>query len=136
MKKVMKQGAIALAGIACTASALAQSGVTIAGRVDVGPQYIDNGTDKLKRVDSGTYTASRLIFRGVEDLGDGLKAGFYLENRFNADFLDALRTQFVLRIGGAVYFASRESRGHSDPNISSTLYGPKITFCPFCGTTL
>ena len=53
-----------------------------------------------------------------------------------ADFLAALRTQFVLQIGGAVYLASRESRGHSDPNISSTLYGPKITFCPFCGTKL
>lgn len=106
MKKVMKQGALALAGIACAASALAQSGVTIAGRVDVGPQYIDNGTDKLRRVDSGTYTASRLIFRGVEDLGDGLKAGFYLENRFNADLGAAQSATKFFNAGSQVYLSS------------------------------
>ena len=85
MNKVVKMSALALASIACVGSAFAQSSVTIAGRVDVGPQYIDDGATKQKRIDGGTYTASRLIFRGTEDLGDGLRAGFYLEHRFNAD---------------------------------------------------
>ena len=85
MNKVMGVTALALGAATIAGSALAQSGVAIAGRIDVGPQYIDNGTAKLKRVDSGTYTASRLIFRGTEDLGDGVKAGFYMEHRFNAD---------------------------------------------------
>ena len=76
---------IAAIGAALASGAMAQSSVTVAGRLDVGPQYIDDGTNKLKRVDSGTYTASRLIFRGTEDLGDGLRAGFYMEHRFNAD---------------------------------------------------
>ena len=76
-----------LTGLACivaAAPAFAQSSVVLAGRLDLGPQYIQNGTN-MKRLDSGTYTASRLIFRGTEDLGDGLGAFFYLEHRFNAD---------------------------------------------------
>jgi len=69
-----------------SAAAFAQSGgVTIAGRVDMGLQYADTGAKKVKNVDSGIYTGSRLIMRGNEDLGDGLSALFYLEHRFNAD---------------------------------------------------
>ena len=85
MKQTINPTWIALAAAVVCSPAFAQSSVTVAGRVDVGPQYIDDGTTKQKRVDSGTYTASRLIFRGTEDLGDGLRAGFYMEHRFNAD---------------------------------------------------
>ena len=106
MKKVTRITALALAVAACTGSAFAQSSVTVAGRVDVGPQYIDNGVDKLKRIDSGTYTASRLIFRGVEDLGDGLKAGFYLENRFNADLGAQQSAAKFFNAGSQVYLSS------------------------------
>ena len=63
----------------------AQGTVTIAGRVDVGVQQVDDGVSTIKRSDSGTYTASRLIFRGTEDLGGGLTALFYLEHGFSAD---------------------------------------------------
>jgi len=83
LKKAIRRAPLALGFVA--ASALAQSNVTIAGRVDVSGSEIDNGATKQKRVDSGTYTASRLIFRGREDLGSGLYAVFYLEHRFNAD---------------------------------------------------
>jgi general bacterial porin, GBP family len=76
--------AAALASVATPA--LAQSGsVTLGGRLDVGPQFIDTGTNNQKRIDSGAYTASRLFLRGTEDLGDGLNAIFYMESRFNAD---------------------------------------------------
>jgi len=64
--------------------ALAQSNVTIAGRIDMGLQHINTGRTSDTRMDSGTYTASRLIFRGTEDLGGGLSVLFYLESRFNA----------------------------------------------------
>lgn len=106
MNQVIKGAALALAGAACVNAAVAQSSVTIAGRIDVGPQYIDNGVDKLKRVDSGTYTASRLIFRGTEDLGDGLKAGFYLEHRFNADLGAAQSAAKFFNAGAQVYLTS------------------------------
>lgn len=65
-------------------AALADSSVTMYGRVDLGLQQIHNGGSTI-RVDSGTYTASRLGFRGVEDLGGGLSALFLLESGFNAD---------------------------------------------------
>ena len=106
MNKVMGLTALALAAATVGGSALAQSGVTIAGRVDVGPQYIDNGTDRLRRVDSGTYTASRLIFRGTEDLGDGLKAGFYMEHRFNADLGAAQSAAKFFNAGAQVSLSS------------------------------
>lgn len=66
-------------------AAAAQSNVVLAGRVDMSAQQINDGVNSTKRADSGTYTASRLIFRGNEDLGGGLSAQFYLEHRFNAD---------------------------------------------------
>ena len=66
-------------------AAAAQSNVVLAGRVDMSAQQINDGVNSTKRADSGTYTASRLIFRGNEDLGGGLAAQFYLEHRFNAD---------------------------------------------------
>ncbi|MFX5777034.1 porin, partial [Acinetobacter baumannii] len=36
-------------------------------------------------VESGSLSSSRIGFKGVEDLGGGLKALFVLENGFNAD---------------------------------------------------
>ncbi len=83
MKTSLTLSALALAIVAGPCAA--QSSVTVAGRLDVGPQYIDNGTTTQRRIDSGAYTASRLIFRGTEDLGSDLSALFYLESRFNAD---------------------------------------------------
>lgn len=77
---------LSLALAAAAAPALAQSGsVTLGGRLDVGPQFIDTGTNDQKRIDSGAYTASRIFLRGTEDLGGGLSALFYMESRFNAD---------------------------------------------------
>lgn len=77
--------ALSLALATIGAPVLAQSSVTLGGRVDVGPQFIDDGATHQKRIDSGAYTASRLFMRGSEDLGGGLSALFYMESRFNAD---------------------------------------------------
>ena len=75
----------ALLALALAAQAAsAQSSVTLYGRVDVGLQHVDNGVATM-RVDSGTYTSSRLGFRGTEDLGGGLSALFFMETGFNAD---------------------------------------------------
>ncbi len=67
---------------ACAAPAFAQSSVTVYGRVDLSiAQQADAVANKEIRNGSG----SRLGFRGTEDLGDGLKAVFHIEHRFNAD---------------------------------------------------
>jgi len=108
MKEMMRPFTLALACVAAAGSALAQSSVTVAGRVDVGPQYIDDGAHKLKRIDSGTYTASRLILRGVEDLGDGLSAGFYLETRFNADVGAQQSATKFWNAGSQVYLTDKK----------------------------
>lgn len=82
----MKKSLIALAVLAASGAAMAQSSVTLFGIVDVGVGYIKNsgGNDTYGLANSGLAT-SRLGFRGVEDLGGGLKAGFWLEGQIDPD---------------------------------------------------
>lgn len=65
-------------------SALAQSSVTVFGRLNTSAEYQKNiaVADKQSVLQND---ASRLGFKGTEDLGGGLKANFYLEHRFNSD---------------------------------------------------
>src|SRR6478736_386633 len=79
-----------LGGLLMGAAALshAQSNVTIYGIVDSGIEYVSNQAagGSSFRVPSNTGTfASRLGFRGNEDLGGGLSAIFTLENGFGTD---------------------------------------------------
>ena len=65
---------------AVSASASAQSSVTLFGVVDANVGAIKNGAaGSVRYVGSSGNESSRLGFRGVEDLGDGLRAGFWLE---------------------------------------------------------
>jgi len=76
--------ALAIAGLASTA-AFAQSNVTIYGRMDLGGVYRtgDSGgvanTEGKYEIASGVGAGSRIGFKGVEDLGNGLKALFQSE---------------------------------------------------------
>ncbi|MDP3835143.1 MAG: porin [Hydrogenophaga sp.] len=82
----MKKSLIALAVLAATTgAAMAQSNVTLYGRIDtsIGSEKL-NGVSTSKLF-SGNLTTSRYGFRGTEDLGGGLKANFALENGFNSD---------------------------------------------------
>ena len=76
----MKKSLIALAVLAASGAAMAQSSVTLFGIIDTNVGYVDNtnaaGDSKYGIGTSGNAT-SRLGFRGVEDLGGGLKAGFW-----------------------------------------------------------
>lgn len=79
----MKRTLIALACLASTA-AFAQSNVTIYGRLNTTVEYQKN----IDSTDAKTVmqnNASRLGFKGTEDLGGGLKALFMMEHRFNSD---------------------------------------------------
>ncbi|WP_027994401.1 porin [Simplicispira psychrophila] len=82
----MKKSLIALAVLAASGAAMAQSSVTLFGIVDTGVGYVKNsgGDNKYGLANSGNAT-SRLGFRGVEDLGGGLKAGFWLEGEITPD---------------------------------------------------
>ena len=80
----MKKSLIALAVLAASGAAMAQSSVTLYGVADVAVTYV-NGNDNWTGLSSGANKTSRLGFRGVEDLGGGLKANFVLEGGFNLD---------------------------------------------------
>jgi predicted porin len=83
----MKKSLLALAVLtAVTGAAYAQSSVTIYGKVDLG-LVLDSGNaaGKSVRISSGVTGGSRLGFKGVEDLGGGMKAAFQLETGYCAD---------------------------------------------------
>lgn len=75
---------LALALTVC-ASAFAQDGVTILGTVDAYVNMAKSGNTRLTRLEDGGNTASRLVFRGSEDLGSGLHANFLMEAGFSSD---------------------------------------------------
>ncbi len=76
----MKKSLLAVAVLGAFAGAAsAQSSVTLFGVVDLSANYTKNGSRTLKTLDSNQLSSNRLGFRGVEDLGGGLQAGFWLE---------------------------------------------------------
>jgi predicted porin len=79
----MKKTLIALAALAAT-GAFAQSTVTITGLVDVAVQNVStavlNGqTGSVTGLTHSKQSTNGIIFKGVEDLGGGLKASFLYE---------------------------------------------------------
>ncbi len=77
---------LAVAGLAATLPAAAQSSVTIGGVLDLAARQVRNdGAGSIRSLVSGSNATSRLIFRGSEDLGGGLSAGFHLEHGIAAD---------------------------------------------------
>ena len=71
---------------AFTATAQAQSSVTIYGMVDAGIVSEHGGkAGAVEKITSGVGGQSRLGFKGVEDLGNGLSTIFVLESGFKID---------------------------------------------------
>lgn len=63
----------------------AQSSVTLFGVVDTNLTYGKGSLTSLKAVGTGGLAGSRVGFRGVEDLGGGLRAAFVIEHGMNTD---------------------------------------------------
>lgn len=83
----MKKSLIALAVLAASGAAMAQSSVTLFGIVDTGVSYVNRDSADSSRWGVGTSgnATSRLGLRGTEDLGGGLKANFWLEGEIFGD---------------------------------------------------
>ncbi|MEJ8810626.1 porin [Variovorax ureilyticus] len=93
----MKRTLSAVAGLAVAGVASAQSSVTLFGVFDVSisgyvnkaedRQFPTQGSATTRRtvLTNSAYHSSRLGFRGTEDLGGGLAAGFWLEGAVNND---------------------------------------------------
>ena len=78
----MKKSLIALAVLAASGAAMAQSTVQVYGIVDT--SFVKDKNAALS-MNSGSLSGSRWGFMGSEDLGGGLKANFKLEQGFNSD---------------------------------------------------
>lgn len=66
-------------------SAFAQSNITLYGVVDANVSFAKMGDNRLRGVQSGGLSASRIGFRGTEDLGNGVKVLFTLEYGIDTD---------------------------------------------------
>jgi len=85
----MKKSLIALAALAAVGAVSAQSSVTMYGRMDLGwgtatTKSATGAQDKTTGLVDGVQTSSAIGFRGTEDLGGGLTAGFNLEQGYSA----------------------------------------------------
>ena len=88
----MKKTLAALAVLSAFAGSAIAADVTLYGRVDLGLRYtnIDRDIEGMDdentfEMSSGNYTGSRFGLKGTEELGNGMKVGFVLENGFDAD---------------------------------------------------
>lgn len=89
----MKKSLIALAVLAASGAAMAQSSVQLYGTIDLWAGSVkgtvtDAGVSdsaRLSLLESGGWSTTKWGVRGSEDLGGGLKANFQLEQGFNAD---------------------------------------------------
>lgn len=82
----MKKSLVALAVLAGFAGAAsAQSSVTLFGVIDLAARYTKAHGQDTKQLAKDGSSSSRIGVRGVEDLGGGLKAGFWLEGALSAD---------------------------------------------------
>ena len=82
----MKKNLILAAALAAVSgSGFAQSSVTVGGVMDLSVRNTKNSNGTIKSLSSGNNSTSRLVIRGTEDLGGGLRAGFWLEGSIAAD---------------------------------------------------
>lgn len=73
---------LAVLAVCGTSAALAQSSVNLYGRINTTVEHQKIGNQSRSAMESNS---SFIGFRGVEDLGGGLKAGFQLEGNFGSD---------------------------------------------------
>jgi predicted porin len=85
-KSLLAQALAAAVFAAASGAACAQSNVTVYGIVNFGAVSTKSAVAPTRwGIDPGGWWASRLGFRGTEDLGNGVSAVFQLENGFNPD---------------------------------------------------
>ena len=86
----MKKTLIAVAALSAMAASAMAANVTLSGVVDFGLNYqhVKDGSDPATNsftAKSGQNSGTRFMFKGSEDLGNGVEVGFQLENGFNSD---------------------------------------------------
>ncbi|RUP24508.1 MAG: porin [Curvibacter sp.] len=79
----MKKSLIAMAVLAASGAAMAQSSVTLFGVLDLGYENVKTQAGRISGISPSANNSSRLGFKGTEDLGGGLAASFHLEAALN-----------------------------------------------------
>jgi len=79
----MKKSLIALAVLAASGTAMAQSSVTIWGIVDAAYTRVSGDANSRVLLNGSGISSTQLGFRGTEDMGGGLRASFWLEAGFD-----------------------------------------------------
>jgi predicted porin len=94
----MKKTLLALAALTAFAGAAsAQSSVTLFGIVDAAYGHVSAGGRSVTGISNSGLNSSRLGFRGVEDIGGGMRAGFWLEGQLSNDDGNAAGLNFQRR---------------------------------------
>ncbi|OLL31466.1 porin [Burkholderia sp. SRS-W-2-2016] len=75
---------ISLVGMAAAMPALAQSSLTLYGRIDTSIEFVNFGPNHVARIGGGNLFANQWGLKGIEDLGGGYATIFKLENGFNS----------------------------------------------------
>jgi predicted porin len=87
--KIARVSIAAAASLLCAASYAQTSSVTLYGDIDLYMNYIkssnDSSTNTIRSLNDGSTLRSRIGFKGVEDLGNGLAVKFQLESGLSAD---------------------------------------------------
>ena len=88
----MKKTLAALAVLGAFAGSAMAADVTVYGIVDVGVKYVHSDPDDSTKATTDSFTmaagnqsGNRFGLKGVEDLGNGYKVGFKLENGVSTD---------------------------------------------------
>lgn len=91
---MFKKSLIAIAALGAFAGSAMAADITISGRIDTGLNFHDREVKELGvttvdentfQMKTGQYSSSRITIKGSEDLGNGMKVGFILENGFDSD---------------------------------------------------
>ncbi len=140
--------ALAVAGLASTA-AFAQSNVQIYGSIDYGYSYrfddlqgsnlVQKNASSASQFNGGQSAGNRIGFKGTEDLGNGLKAVFLMEQGYSLG-----TSQDAGSFGGQSFSFTRQAymglTGNFGTAIGGRLYTPHYTFVssldPFAAGTV
>lgn len=105
-------------------------GVVISGIADAAGRWVSNeGRGSMKSMISGGNSTSRLIFRGTEDLGGGMSAGFHLEHGILLDVGNPATTQFwdrrsTVSLSGQAWGEMRLGRDFVPSYVNWSRYDP------------
>jgi predicted porin len=122
-----------LALAATGSTAFAQSSVTLSGTLDLAVRHVNNGVSSQKQLVREGANSSKLVFSGVEDIGGGLKAGFYLDSSVRADtgtasstFWERRSTVSLLSPLGEIRLGRDGALGNSGPGDFDALNGKGV----------